>query len=132
MPAYNFQKQFKPSIMSGRKISTIRAKRKGAVGAPIRLWITEGIVHDEYLGEANLTTVKQINLKADFETDELQICLETPIGAHRSWLAVLNSDDALTVAINEGFESLEAMKLWFRTNQRLPFNGYLHTWDKLK
>lgn len=132
MPVFNFQKQFKPSILSGRKISTIRAKRKGQPGERAILWTGNGFFKDERLGEAYLTTVKQITLFADFEMDELEICLERSLTQDSTYLAVLNKDDALNVALNEGFQSLDEMKLWFRLNQELPFRGFLHTWDKLK
>jgi phosphoribosyl-ATP pyrophosphohydrolase len=123
MPAFNFQKQFAPDVESGQKNQTIRAKRKDGrrpePGQTAYLYTGMRTNACRKLGEKTIEMVQMIMI------------------GNKGCLINYNEDGEYPItelmelkffAIDDGFESWEAMRDWFDKTHGLPFEGDLIKW----
>jgi hypothetical protein len=119
MPLFNFQKQFAPDVESGEKRQTIRARRKNRpqVGQTAYLYTGARTKACRKLGEEKIVRVVPVLISND----------GLAIGA--SALGVKFEKQELdTFAKNDGFQSWESMRDWFKNTHGLPFPGDLIQW----
>lgn len=110
MTAFNFMPQFVPLIESGRKISTIRKSKRGAVGRMMQL----------YTGQRtpDCRLIKEVPCVAIYEFS---------INDHR--LVSCDHPDRGYLWRQEGFNSPKEFIDFFENQYGLPFYGYLHEWS---
>jgi hypothetical protein len=111
MVAFNFQSQFVNLIEAGKKISTIRQKKRCDVGDKMHL----------YTGQrtANCSLIKEVICSAvyPFHIDEYRrVSCKHP--------------DAGYLYRQEGFNSPSDFIDFFNNQYGLPFSGYLHEWKE--
>lgn len=115
-----FQPQFEPMIVSGRKVHTIRPKRKVPLrpGQPLSLRVWTGKPYRspqrEFLS-AKVWRVGVIGISVD------------GIALNGSLLAY---DQAYQIAYHDGFESVKELRRWFMDNHELPFEGEIIYWKR--
>lgn len=111
MTAFNFKPEFVPLIENGKKISTIRKTKRGAVGREMQL----------YTGQrtANCRLIKKVVCTAIYEFS---------INDHG--LISCSHPDARYLWRQEGFESPSAFLDFFQDYYGFPFYGYLHEWGR--
>jgi len=115
MVAINFQAQFAPEILSGRKTQTIRKSARCKTGDDLQLYTGQRTKACRLLGTARCAICEPITIAEDYIS----------VGAFR-----LPSGDAAHIAKIDGFESLAAMRDWFRERYgSLPFTGYRIMWN---
>ena len=116
MPMYNFQKQFVPAVESGEKRQTIRARRKNRpqVGQTAYLYTGARTKACRKLGEAEISFVAPVFILKD----------ELAMGS----ATIRDKNELQFIAKQDGFESWEAMRDWFKKTHGLPFKGDLIRW----
>jgi len=101
MPAYNFKKQFAPDVEAGKKLHTIRPKRKRPTRPGERLKLYTGM------------RTKNCRLLVDTVCEDVQ-----PLEIHSTHIKIkgriLTMDERRQLAINDGFDSLEKFYDFFR------------------
>ncbi len=118
MPAFNFQKQFAPSVESGEKRQTIRSPRKirPEAGQAAHLYTGLRTKACRKLGEHEIKSVKPI------------IITQAGVGSMGDIVAIYSRDALDKFARADGFESWTAMRDWFDKTHGLPFEGDLIKW----
>lgn len=118
MVAINFQKQFAPDIRAGRKTQTIRRTARCKAGDDLQLYTGQRTKDCELLGIAQCAICEPITIAEDYIS----------VGMFR-----LPSGDAAHIARIDGFQSLAAMRDWFRDRYgALPFTGYRIFWNDFR
>lgn len=115
MPAFNFQAQFAPLILSGAKRQTIRARRKHRPKAGYTAYCYTGLRTRacRKFGEWTITEVACVTI------NQQGVWFDGSVVAH----------DLLDLfAQADGFADWPAMRDWFATTHGLPFNGDLIRW----
>lgn len=119
MVAYNFQTDFAPDILSGRKLSTIRpnGKRRHAVaGDELQLYVGMRTSSCRLLLRVPCIGSRPIEIRANSYKTRGAICIAP------SWLAKL--------AYMEGFADWHEMRDWFDNRYGLPAVGFTQIrWD---
>ena len=120
MPAYNFKVQFANNVEAGKKLHTIRPKRKRPTKPGERLILYTGM------------RTKNCRLLVDTVCKDVQ-----PVEIHATYIRVggriLNMQERVELAMNDGFDSLAAFYDFFRetyglTKQKSLTNLELITW----
>jgi len=118
MVAINFQKQFASDIRAGRKTQTIRSTERCKTGDEMQLYTGQRTNACELIGTATCAICEPITIAEDY----------IAVGCFR-----LPSGDAAHIAKIDGFESLAAMRDWFRNQYgSLPFKGYRIMWNEFR
>lgn len=117
MVAYNFKKQFAPSVKDGSKTSTIRALRKkgehAKMGDHLQLYYGMRTKHCRKLLDAVCTGSTPISITEDgIELNQQMVAPD-----HRDGIAK-----------RDGFESWEGLRDFIAEEHGFPFNGALITW----
>ncbi len=101
MPAYNFKKQFAPDVEAGRKLHTIRPKRKRPTQPGERLKLYTGM------------RTKNCRLLVDTVCEDI-----LPMEIHTTHITIgerlLTQEERKQLAISDGFDSLEAFYDFFK------------------
>lgn len=119
MPAYNFKYRFARKVESGKKLHTIRARRKDGnrpqVGAP-------------FYGYEGMRTKKCRRLVASRITGVQAVRIEPEGGIYIDGrrLPVMEAD---RFAVADGFTSVTELFEFFRDTHGLPFEGDLIHWQ---
>jgi hypothetical protein len=109
MTAFNFMPKFVPLIESGKKISTIRKTKRGAVGRKMQLYTGQRTSECRLIKEVECVAIYE------FSIDEHQrVSCKHP--------------DAGYLYRQEGFNTPDDMIDFFEEQYGLPFYGYLHEW----
>ena len=118
MPAYNFQAQFAAAVEAGRKLQTVRARRKDGrvpcVGQPAYLYAGMRTKACRRLGVGIVTTVEPVRITCHGDTPEVVLGY-CPV-------------DAEEFAADDGFPCARDMTDWFARVHGLPFEGLLIRW----
>jgi hypothetical protein len=118
MVAINFQRSFAPDIRSGRKTQTIRRTARCRTGDELQLYTGQRTKACDLIGTARCAICEPITIAEDYIS----------VGTFR-----LPSGDAAHIAKIDGFQSLTAMRDWFRERYgSLPFTGYRIMWNDFK
>lgn len=113
MTAFNFQPRFVPLIESGKKISTIRKSKRGAVGRKMQLFVGQRTPDCRLIKEVTCTAIYE------FHIDEYRrVSCDHP--------------DAGYLWRQEGFTDPAEFIDFFENQYGLPFHGYLHEWNAQK
>ena len=111
MPAYNFQKQFAPLILSGSKCTTIRG-REAKVGSL-----------------AYLFTGMRTKACARLGISEIIYCRPITVGRKNNGQANIKLNgqqlsvfDADSIAMSDGFLTAKELVEWFEATYKLPVN----------
>ena len=110
MTAFDFEPQFVPLIESGRKISTIRKTKRGAVGRKMQLYTGQRTPHCRLIKEVECVAIYEFSINVN----RLVSC---------------RHPDAGYLWRQEGFESPKEFIDFFQNQYGLPFYGYLHEWN---
>lgn len=116
-----FQPQFEPMIVSGRKVHTIRPKRKVPLrpGQPLSLRVWTGIPYRSPQREFMRALVKKVEtIVIDFHN-----CMH--VGGVALTLVEQNR-----LAWQDGFETYADLLCWFINNHQLPFRGEIIYWKR--
>lgn len=113
-----FQPQFEPMIVSGRKVHTIRPKRKVPLrpGQPLSLRVWTSKPYRSPQREFHASTVKKVSPIVVTHLTALLDGVQL-VGEEREGLAY-----------HDGFESWQKMADWFASTHGLPFTGELIYW----
>lgn len=116
MPTLNFVAQFAKDVESGKKRSTIRAKRKRPIRPGDRLYLyTAQRTRDcRKLGEADCLSVYDIMIGND---NHIKLCGESLSFIESTWVARL-----------DGFQSYPEFLAFFQKRHGLPFHGDVIEW----
>lgn len=118
MVAYNFQPEFVAPIQSGVKTQTIRRSARCKTGDELQLFTGQRTKACRKIGTATCAICEPITIADDYIS----------VGMFR-----LPSGDAAHMAKIDGFQSLAAMRGWFRDRYGdLPFAGYRIMWNNFK
>lgn len=116
MVAINFKPEWVSAILEGSKRQTIRRTARCKAGDELQLYTGQRTKDCRLLGTAICQHVETITIADDY--------LST--GYYR-----LPSGDAHNIAAIDGFESVEAMRDWFRNQYgALPFEGVRIMWSR--
>ena len=128
MPSLNFEPQFVPAVESGEKRQTIRARRKRAwlVGDTLHLFAGQRLSTCRKLGEATLLSVRAITI----DTEERCIYLEGSLSdtGRGSGMFMQSDAEALRLAKDDGFASLDDFFDFFEARHSSCFHGHLLKW----
>ncbi len=116
MPAINFQERFRESILSGRKIQTIRKYRKTPFKEGDRLYLYTG------LRTKNCKKIFEKTIKAVYDF-EIKKNGDFYIGTFK-----VDTLSEFEIARYDGFADKYDMLEWFIKNHGLPFHGQLIRW----
>jgi len=122
MPALNFSKQFADAVASGKKTQTIRKHRKDRpIKAGDTLYLYTGMRTKDCrkLEEVICTRISHIVLT------EQDISLGNTLGG-----VFCSKSECRAFARDDGFDSLDDFRAWFRDHYSLPFYGVVIGWDK--
>lgn len=123
MPAYNFKEQFVESILNETKGGTIRSYRKIPQYEGKMMYLFTGLRTKDSIRLKSVPCVEVY----DIVIYDCMIVLE-----RKGELIQLVDDDELhAFAVNDGFESWEVMKRWWRTTHELPWCGFHARWTPL-
>lgn len=111
MTAFDFKPQFVPLIENGKKISTIRRSKRGAVGRKMQLYTGQRTKDCRLIKEVVCTAIYEFG-----------------INEHR--LVSCRHPDAGYLWRQEGFTSPNEFIKFFEEQYGLPFQGYLHEWKR--
>jgi hypothetical protein len=122
MPALNFDKRFSGMVLSGTKTQTIRKPRKHPfkVGQTAYLYTGMRTKNCRKLGGGGITRVLPIEIASD--------TVVFP-GAFEGYEVAFMGDTLELFARDDGFESWEEMREWFRETYGLPFRVVLVEWE---
>jgi hypothetical protein len=115
--AINFQSKFVELIRSGAKTQTIRRSARAETGDTLQLYTGQRTKNCRLIGTATCNHCEAITIADD----------HISTGYHQ-----LSDDDAAHIAKLDGFESVLAMKDWFRDRYGLPFRGHRIMWSDFK
>tara|TARA_R110000803_G_scaffold79043_3_gene144425 strand:+ start:212 stop:568 length:357 start_codon:yes stop_codon:yes gene_type:complete len=118
MVAFNFKTQYVSAIESGIKCSTIRQRQRAKVGGKLQLYVGQRTNACRKIKDATCIGTAKITMNAEqlYVLTEVEgICIPDP--------------ENKPFFMQEGFESVEAMRNFFKEQYGLPFVGYLVTWD---
>lgn len=123
MPAYNFQKRFVPMILSGRKNTTIRARRKHGNAEP-------GKSVQLYTGMRTKQCRKIINDPLCYQVTPIIIDIDKQLNlqivlANRQLLGPEKFD----LVYSDGFDTLDQFAAFFISQYELPAQLYLIEWE---
>ena len=123
MAAYNFQRQFVPLILAGRKCSTIRKRRANGylprVGDLLRLYNGMRTKGCKLIAEVAVTEVRPISITAR------NGCAEVILNMNR-----LTDAQTFALAISDGFKSVREFAEFFESKYGGELQGYLIEWRK--
>lgn len=120
MVAYNFKAQFAPLVESGQKCQTIRAlgkRRTPMPGEKLQLYIGMRTKSCRKLLEVSCVAVQPVRI------DDGAVYVA---GERLPYI------DALKLAKDDGFESLDAFLVFFRKTHGSSFEGVLIKWNAEK
>ena len=123
MPALNFSKQFAAAVASGKKTQTIRRDRKDRpIVAGDKLFLFTGMRGEGGVKATRLGTVVCKCIKGFSITE------------HDIWISGRYCSDnrCLTLARDDGFDTVDDFRAWFRKLYGLPFHGQLIVWEKMQ
>lgn len=109
MTAFNFKPEFIPLIEAGIKTSTIRKKKRGAVGRKMQLYTGQRTKACRLIKEVDCTAIY-------------------PFSINESRLVTCPHPDAVYLWRQEGFTNPNDFIDFFEKQYGLPFHGYLHEW----
>ena len=118
MPALNFMKVMAPKVESGEKNHTIRAKRKHPILSGDTLYLYTGMRTKSCRLLRPKTTclyMREIKITESFVKIDGQS---------------LYRESIKSLAIADGFESVEAFREYFKTTYGFPFYGDIIYWPK--
>ncbi len=118
MPSLDYKRQFAADVKSGKKRQTIRATRQRPfrIGDTLYHWVDQRQPTRQRLG------IHKCRMAVDIEFDETGVYLgEGPAKG-------LGVDEVLSLAIADGFRSVEDMMAWIEQAYGLPFCGQLIMW----
>ena len=118
MPALNFSPQFADAVESGEKTQTIRPPRKVRIKIGDTLYLYSGM-----RVEPKATPLGEVVCRA---TADVIISEKQIVFASR----ILCPSGEEVLARDDGFDSLEDFRAFFRDHYGLPFHGVLIVWDK--
>jgi uncharacterized protein YqfB (UPF0267 family) len=112
MPAYNFQSGFRPKILSGEKITTIRhcRRRRTRPGELLALYVGMRTKFCRVI--ARTTVVSVIPIELDLVNRRVFLA------GHR-----VPQDEVETLAREDGFASADSMFDWFEAKYRGPHDA---------
>ncbi len=110
MAAFNFMERFVPLIESGKKISTIRKSKRGAVGRKMQLYVGQRTPGCRLIKEVTCTAIYEFSIN-----DHGLVSCKHP--------------DAGYLWRQEGFDNREEFLDFFQDNYGFPFYGFLHEWS---
>lgn len=111
MTAFDFMPRFVPLIESGKKTSTIRRSKRGAVGRKMQLYTGQRTKDCRLIKEVLCTAIYPFSI-TEFR------------------LVSCRHPDAGYLWRQEGFSNPTEFIDFFEENYGLPFNGYLHEWGQ--
>lgn len=117
MTAYNFKAQFADDVESGKKLQTIRAKRKDGripkTGEALQLYTGMRTKSCRKLRDAVCEFVSQVSMNdAGMKIDGI----------------ALAPGHIKELALADGFDSIEAFRNFFKDTHGFPFSGHLIRW----
>ena len=118
MVAFNFKKDFRPSIEDGDKCSTIRVKKRCNVGDKMQLFTGQRTKNCEKFAEVECTGVAKISI-----SDECPWAITEQEGV------VLYKT---RLHEQEGFINAKEFIEFFKNHYGLPFEGYIHAWKPIE
>jgi len=126
MPSLNFKRQFADAVQSGQKRQTIRARRKREwkVGDTLYLFTDMRIGTCKRIGQATLKSVQKIAVIAQ----KREVHLEKAMASGGSYLARLSDEEALDLALADGFATLDDFFAFFAQIHGRSFGGHLLRW----
>jgi hypothetical protein len=118
MVAINFKSQWVPLILDGSKRQTIRKTARCKAGDALQIYTGQRTKDCRLIGTAVCQHVESIVIADD-------------------WLATghyrIPSGDAHAIAQVDGFETVDAMREWFRNQYgALPFEGVRIMWSRFE
>jgi len=115
MPAYNFKKQFKSAVSTGKKCQSIRKPRKRQTVPGDKLYLYSGM-----------------RTKAVLKLREAECIAVTPINISETSVRLdsidLSASEIDNLARLDGFTTTEEFLEFFRVNHGLPFEGEVIKW----
>lgn len=117
MVAFNFKQDFADDVEQFIKIRSIRAKKKCNVGDKIQLYTGQRTKSCRKLGDAICVGVARIRI-----TDDCPWSIFNVEGDLRMNEGRLHELD--------GFKNAQAFVEFFRGHYGLPFNGWMHVWER--
>jgi len=126
MPSLNFKRQFAEAVANGTKRQTIRKRGKLVWKVGDLLHFFEGSQNGcgKRLGQATLLSVQQIAIDAYWKN----IHLEKPMPYGGTYMVQIFPEEALALAVADGFASLDAFFEFFQEQHGRWMNGYLLKW----
>jgi hypothetical protein len=129
MPAYSFKKQFVPAVESGKKTITIRKTLRGASkGKTAHLYYGLRTKQCRKIGEGVIEFALPIKFYETSDGKFVALVGTEEISTHKAHLVC---DGLHRLALDDGFDSVEAMHAFFKEQYTLPFEGFVIAW-KLK
>lgn len=127
MVAFNFQKQFAEDVESGKKRHTIRARgkrREPIVGEELQLYTGMRTKQCRLLKRTVCKLVEVIEIRSH----RRHVLIGTPSGDSYQFNRL--TDGAIeTLALSDGFNSVDAFFDFFKTSPGDYFNGFLIHWE---
>lgn len=122
MVSFSFQEAFVPLILSGEKRMTIRKKARCSPGDTMHLFTGLRTKSCQKIGEARCQAVAPIKIGAESIT----------IGMGGVVTLMARTDELDFFARNDGFESWQPFRDFFKDRYGLPFSGFAHLWEKMQ
>ena len=119
MVAFNFRREFKPKILNGTKLSTIRSTQRCNVGDIMQLYVGQRTAECEKLMDARCVGVCSIVIN------------HTNFWATSGIFGNVRPSDR-PLHEQEGFQNVKEMVDFFREQYGLPYTGYLHAWQPVE
>jgi hypothetical protein len=121
MAAYNFKKQFAPDVKSGKKLCTMRQRRKNgylpAPGEKIKLYTGMRSTGCQLLRQVTVHHVRPVTI--ELEDEITKVTLDgTPLG----W------EEIVALAKRDGFSSVAEFRGFFRSQYGTQAHLYLIEW----
>lgn len=117
MVAFNFMERWADDVESGRKRSTIRARKRARPGDTLQLYTGQRTKKCRKLRDAVCAAVNEISIDVHGQFVAIRINGD-----------LLPKEQARAIAIADGFDGVSAFAQFFDDNYGLPFRGWLHTW----
>lgn len=129
----SFNKKFKPLILEGRKVHTIREDKRSRWKELVPIHFATGARTKEYeqFHEAVCVSVQDIELKYTDMRGAVEIYID---GRHfGTWHRFMpqnsvNPEGILQLAVHDGFEGVKEFLNWFKRN----FKGKIIHWTELR
>lgn len=117
MVAFNFKARWAGDVETGRKRSTIRAKKRASPGDPLQLYTGMRTKRCRKLRDAVCSAV-----------DEISIAVHGNFVSVRLNGELLPSTQARAIALADGFDGVTSFAEFFERQYGLPFRGLLVHW----